>query len=168
MSPWVKRICFTGIVAALTAAMVTTVRAQDTNAAAATTTSKPAKPAAAKKESKAPKELKFSGKVGAIDGSAMTVTLDDSAKHVYQITSETLIFNDGKPAILTDGKAGDPVHGTAKSLEGGKLSALTLSFGAKAETPKPASKPKKKEKAAAETNAPAPPVAPSTNALPTL
>ena len=135
----------------LAATLVAPARAQDTNQAP--TSTKPAKPAP-KKEAKA---LTFTGKIGAMDKVAYTITLDDKAKRVFQISSDTLISKDGKPAIMADGKVGDAVHGTYRKGDDGKLEALILNYGAKAEPAKPTAKPKKTPTAA--TNAPA-----STNA----
>ena len=52
---------------------------------------------------------------------------------VYQITSETKISKDGKPATLEDGVVGEPVTGYVKPSEGGKMAATTVRFGAKAD-----------------------------------
>ncbi len=130
----------------LAATLAAPARAQDTNQAS--TNAKPAKPAP-KKEAKA---LTFTGKIGAMDKVLYTITLDEKAKRVFQISSDTLINKDGKPAIMADGKVGDAVHGTYKKGEDGKLEALILNYGAKAEPAKPAAKTKKTP--AAGTNVP--------------
>ena len=51
----------------------------------------------------------------------------------YQITSETKISKDGKPATLDDGVVGEPVSGYAKPTNDGKMAATTVRFGAKPE-----------------------------------
>ena len=148
---------------AVTAALVIccacalTVRAQDTNAPVKSKE----KPAAKAKEAKPAKEktTTFSGKLGAIDKVMKTITLDDKKKTVIEVTSDSLVTKDGKPAIMTDGTIGEPVNGTAKTLADGKMSALLLNYGKKVTPPKKATKPKKEAKPV-ETNA-APTVAPT-------
>ena len=75
----------------------------------------------------------FHGSLTAVDTGAMTITVDSKT---LQITSETKITKDGKPAVLADGVVGETVGGTYKKAEGGKLNAVTVHFGAKAAKPK--------------------------------
>jgi len=100
-------------------------RAQDnsTNTPAAPAQTEPAKP-------KKHEGLVFRGTVSAVDAKAMTLTV---AKRTFEVTSETKITKDGKPATLEDGVVGEPVTGYVKPAEGGKMAATTVHFGAKAD-----------------------------------
>jgi hypothetical protein len=80
--------------------------------------------AAPKKHSSAP----FHGKLAAVDTNAMTLTV---GKRTFDITSETKITKDGKPATLADGVVGENVSGSYKKSEGDKLTARSVNFGAK-------------------------------------
>ena len=60
-----------------------------------------------------------------MDKTAKTIKVGES---VYQITSETKITKDGKPATLEDGVVGEPVSGYAKPTEDGKMAATTVHF----------------------------------------
>ena len=115
-------------------------------------TNKPAaqkKTAAAKKDTAAKKEAgakpksphPFHGNLAEVDQVAKTIKL---GKSVYQITSETKITKNGKPATLGDGVVGEPVSGYAIPAEDGKMAAKTVSFGPKSEE-KAGEKPKKKK-----------------------
>ena len=93
----------------------------------AQTTNQPAaekKAVVAKKKSAHP----FRGKLAEVDKVAKTIKL---GKSTYQITSETKITKDGKPATLEDGVVGEPVTGYAKPADDGKMAATTVRFGAK-------------------------------------
>jgi len=70
----------------------------------------------------------FHGTVSARDANAMTLTV---GKLTLQVTSETKITKDGKPATLADGVVGEPVRGYYKKDADGKLSATTVHFGSK-------------------------------------
>lgn len=72
--------------------------------------------------------IPFHGKINAVDTSAMTLKV---GARTFEITADTKIFNNGEPATLSDGKVGEPVRGTYKKTEAGKLEALTVHFGAK-------------------------------------
>ena len=77
----------------------------------------------------------FNGKVVAIDAKAMTLTV---GKRTFDVTSETKITKDGKPAILSDITVGDKVGGAYKKTDDGKLAATTINDGKKpGEAPKP-------------------------------
>ncbi|HUA38426.1 MAG TPA: hypothetical protein VMA35_08560 [Candidatus Sulfopaludibacter sp.] len=79
--------------------------------------------------------IPFHGKIDAVDTSAMTLKV---GARIFEITADTKIFNNGEPATLADAKAGEPVRGTYKKTEAGKLEAVTVHLGAKAaQTPKP-------------------------------
>jgi len=101
--------------------------------AAETSTNTPpahAAPAKPKKHETAP----FRGSVSAVDAKAMTLTVGN---RTFEVTSETKITKDGKPAILSDIAAGDKVGGAYKK-DGDKLTATTINVGKKpAEEPKP-------------------------------
>lgn len=90
------------------------------------------KPAAGKKETASKKKSAhpFRGKLVAVDKTAKTIKLGQS---VYQITSETKITKNGKPATLDDGVVGEPVSGYAKPTDDGKMAATTVRFGPKPE-----------------------------------
>ena len=70
----------------------------------------------------------FHGTVSALDANAMTLTV---GKLTVQVTSETKITKDGKPATLADGAVGEPVGGYYKKDADGKLSATTVHFGSR-------------------------------------
>jgi hypothetical protein len=90
----------------------------------------PVPPAATAPQPKA-KSPPFKGKLGAVDKTAKTITLDDKLKRTFQITSETKLMKNGKPATLDDGVVGDPVTGTYQKGDDGKLVAKTVYFGGK-------------------------------------
>src|ERR1017187_8769913 len=123
----VLRIGALGLLAAAIAGTPAQLLAQSTN-----------NPTAAKKTSAAKKEAAtktkgahpFRGKLAAMDKIAKTIKVGES---VYQITSETKITKDGKPATLEDGVVGEPVTGYVKPAERGKMAATTVRFGAKAD-----------------------------------
>jgi hypothetical protein len=100
-------------------------RAQDanTNAPAAADQTAPAKPAR--------HSFVFRGKVGAVDTNAMTFTI---GKRTFDITSETKITKEGKPAVLSDIAVGDKVGGAYKKSENGNLDATTVNDGKKTDS----------------------------------
>jgi len=110
-----KNIAFIALAAAALLAAPAITRAQDA------TTPAPAAPAHNKHG------LPFKGKIAAVDATAMTVTV---GTQVYNITSETKITKDGKPATLADFAVGDMVGGYAKK-NGDKLDATVLHSGGK-------------------------------------
>ena len=132
----ILRIGAVGLLAAAIAGMPAQLLAQTTNTPA------PAKKStAAKKESKKAKGAHpFNGKLAAVDKVAKTIKVGES---VYQITSETKITKDGKPATLEDGVVGEPVSGYVKPAEDGKMPATTVHFGAKGDSKKKDKKEKK-------------------------
>jgi hypothetical protein len=115
------------LLAAAVASLPLQVLAQSTNKPAAEK-----KAAHAKKESSAKKKAAhpFHGKLAEVDKVAKTIKLGEST---YQITSETKITKDGKPATLEDGVVGEPVSGYAKPTEDGKMAATSVRFGGKHE-----------------------------------
>ena len=67
----------------------------------------------------------FHGVLTALDTNAMTLTIE---KRTFDMTSETIVTKNGKPAVLAEGAAGDQVSGTYKKSTGGKLDAVTVRF----------------------------------------
>ena len=83
-------------------------------------------PDAPKTERKA-RSLPFNGKVGAVDKTAKTITLEGKARQrVFQVTSETRISKDKKPAVLDDVQVGDRVGGSARENADGKMELVSL------------------------------------------
>ncbi len=103
----------------------------------------PARALAEEKKSDAPaaaetakpvRGLPFTGKLGAVDKTAKTITIPGKEKsRTFQITSETRMRKADKPAILDDAVVGEDVGGTYRKTDDGKLEALTLRFGPKPE-----------------------------------
>lgn len=92
------------------------LHAQDTNTV--TATNRPPIPSA--------RPVPFRGKVKSIDNTAMTITVET---RTFQITSQTIITKDGKPATFSDAAVGDNVQGSVKRENNGKYTALKLNFG---------------------------------------
>jgi hypothetical protein len=92
--------------------------------------SKAESPEAAKTEKK--RQVPFRGKVSTVDKVAKTIALEGKEKQrVFQITSETKITRDGKPAVFDNVAAGESVGGLARENAAGKLEVVTLNVGAK-------------------------------------
>jgi hypothetical protein len=72
----------------------------------------------------------FRGTLTAVDTNAMTLTV---GKRTFDMTSETIVTKDGKPAVLADGVVGDPVRGAYKKNAKGELDAIAVHFGGNAE-----------------------------------
>jgi hypothetical protein len=88
------------------------------------------KPADAPKAEKKAAGLPFRGKISSVDKAAKTVTLGESEKaRVFQITSETKIYKNKKPATLDDVVAGENVGGYARKNAEGKQEVVTLNTG---------------------------------------
>ena len=77
--------------------------------------------------------LPFRGTLTAVDTNAMTLTV---GKRTFNMTSETIVTKDDKPALLADGVAGEPVRGAYKKNAEGKLDAVTVRFGGTAQSKK--------------------------------
>jgi len=106
-----------------------------TNAPAA----EPKKPKPAKKA--APKIPTLRGTVSSINSTNMTVTVDVKGKEeVVKVTSQTRVFADAKPAILSDGKQGEKIVVEYKTAKDKSKEATALRFGSL--TPKKESAPK--------------------------
>lgn len=120
----IGKLTLAAILAAMVVGMPVQVSAQDkTNA----TPAAPAKP-------KAPG---FRGTLAKVDEAAKTITVENKTKEnrTFQITSDTKIMKDKKPATLADGVVGEPVSGTYTEVDG-KMVAKRVTFGAA--KPKPA------------------------------
>ncbi|MBI3878059.1 MAG: hypothetical protein HY300_19215 [Verrucomicrobia bacterium] len=85
----------------------------------------------------------FTGKVTAVDATAKTVTLSGKTARVLQVSSQTRIEKDGKPATFDDIKVGEEVTGSYKKVED-KLEASLIRIGGPA--PKKKGDDKKEEK----------------------
>ncbi len=117
----IAKIAILSLLAAALVSLPALSRAQETG------TNAPAKP-------RKHEGLVFRGTVSAIDTNAKTLTVET---RTFAVTADTKITRNGKPATLADGVVGEPVSGTYKKADGGKLEAATIHFGAKAGKPKP-------------------------------
>lgn len=116
-----KQITLFAIIAAALVAAPAVLRAED----------KPAAPEASQSADHAAKKkgvVPFHGKVAAVDTTAATVTV---GKTTVNITSETKITKDGKPATLTDITVGEKIGGAYKKDEAGKMNAVSIRIGEK-------------------------------------
>ena len=86
----------------------------------------------------------FRGKLSAIDNKASTITLNNQT---IQITPDTKISRQGKPASLAEGAEGDFVAGTFRKETDGKLKALDLNFAPKHPTQSSTSRTNQTDKA---------------------
>ena len=122
----ILKLSLLGLLAVAVAGTPIALRAQD----AASTNHPAAKP----------RTVPFHGKLKAVDSVAKTITI---GMHAIQITSETKITKDGKPATLADGVVGENVSGHARRAANGKFEAISVNFGenAKAAAPAPNAKP---------------------------
>ena len=90
----------------------------------------PQTPPVKKHIASSPASLTFRGTLTAVDTNAMTLTV---GKRTFNMTSETIVNKDDKPAVLADGVVGEPVRGAYKKNADGKLDAVTIHFGGNAE-----------------------------------
>ena len=111
-----KNLALFAIVAAALVAVPTVIRAEDKPAPAEATAS------AGKKH------LPFVGKVTAVDTTAKTVTVGTKT---YNLTADTKIMKEGKPATLADITVGEMVGGSYKKDDAGKLNALSIRISKK-------------------------------------
>ncbi len=74
--------------------------------------------------------LPFHGNLSAVDTKAMTLSVGTLT---LQVTSDTIITREGKSATLADGVVGERVSGVYKKTSDGKLSAISIHYGAKTE-----------------------------------
>ena len=94
------------------------------SSSAQATTNTPAPPV--KKRTAAPSvAVSFHGVLTAVDTNAMTLTIE---KRTFNMTSETIVTKNGKPAVLAEGAVGDQVSGTYKKNTEGKLDAVAVRF----------------------------------------
>ena len=121
MTKNISKITVLGLFAAALVAMPVLSRAEGTTTPATPDQTAPAKP-------KKHDALPFHGKLSAVDATAKTLTVGTLT---LQITSDTKITKDGKPATLSDGVVGESVGGAYKKTADGKLDAVTVHFGAK-------------------------------------
>jgi hypothetical protein len=119
MTKNISKITILSLFAAALVAMPALSRAEVTNAPAASDQTTQTKPK---------KNPPFHGNLKAVDASAKTITVGTLT---LQITSDTKITKDGKPATLSDGVVGEPVGGAYTKTADGKLNALIVHFGAK-------------------------------------
>ena len=127
MTRKIAKITTLSLFAVAVVAMPVLSRAQDNNAPASPNQTAPAKP---KKHNNPP----FHGKLSAVDTNAKTLTV---GALTLQVTPDTKITKDGQPATLLDGVVGQPVSGSYKKTNDGKLNAVTVHFGVKSgEKPK--------------------------------
>jgi hypothetical protein len=75
------------------------------------------------------KSKPFKGHLKSVDLENKVVVLEGAKAQTFQITSETKISNDDKPAMLKDIKTGDPVTGYAVEIADGKWEARSLFAG---------------------------------------
>jgi hypothetical protein len=77
------------------------------------------------------------GKLGAVDTKNKTITVEGKEKsRTFQVTSQTRIMKDGKPATLEDAKVGEEVGGFATKTGEDKYELRSLRLGAKPEAEK--------------------------------
>ena len=128
MKKQITKLALFSLIAAALVAVPAASRAEDKPAATPATPAAPAAPA--KKHGALP----FHGKIAAVDATASTITVGSLT---LNITSETKITKDGKPATLADFAVGDKVGGSYKK-DGDKLNATVLhpAKGDKAESKK--------------------------------
>lgn len=111
---------------------------------------------AAPADAKAKHGAPFHGTVDALDTNEMTLKV---GTRTFQITSETRIMKDDKPAVLADGVVGQPVTGYYKpDADGAILDASSVYFGTHAKAKAAVHKKKKASEPGATSAAPAPPL----------
>jgi hypothetical protein len=130
MTKTTAKLALVSLLAAFTLGVATPLPAQEKKAE-----NPPASPAKAKRN-----VLPLHGKIAAADKTAMTITIGQST---VQITSDTKIEKDGKPATFDDAKVGEEVVVRYRKDEAGKMVALSVRIGPK---PEKAAKPQKREK----------------------
>jgi hypothetical protein len=83
----------------------------------------PTKPAVAAKSKP------FRGRLKTVDLNAKIIVLEGAKAQTYQITSETRISKDDKPATLNEISVGESVTGFAREIAEGKWEARSLYAG---------------------------------------
>ena len=123
MKKHIAKLSMLTLCAAAILAVPALSRAQDnTNAPAAAAQTPPVK----KHSATSSATLPFRGSLTAVDTNAMTMTVE---KRTFNMTSDTIITKDDKPAVLADGVVGGQVRGAYKKNADGKLDAVTVRFG---------------------------------------
>ena len=138
----IQRLGRTALLAAMIAGLSAQLSAQTTTNKAAPAKKPAVESSEPAKTEKKPSAGPFHGKLAAVDQVAKTITI---GKRTFQITPETRIKKNGKPATLADGVVGEQVSGYVKPTESGKLAATVVTFG-----PKPDSKNTDSKKSSAE------------------
>jgi hypothetical protein len=91
----------------------------------------------AAKTEKAAKRVPFRGKISAVDVIAKTFTLEGKEKpRTFRVTADTRLKKDGKDVSFDDLKVGEILGGQYREGTEGKLEAITVNIGAKAEKEK--------------------------------
>ena len=112
-----KHIAIYALVAAALVAAPAIVRAQDNSH----------KPDATESHKAAKKHgLPFHGKIAAVDTTAMTVKV---GKMTINVTSDTKIFKEGKPAAFSDLTVGEKINGAYQKDDAGKMTASVIHIG---------------------------------------
>jgi len=75
------------------------------------------------------RSIPFRGKVDAVDKAAKTVKV---GTRVFLVNADTKIQKDNKAGTLDDIAVGEPIRGAYRQAEDGKMTAISLSLGAKA------------------------------------
>jgi hypothetical protein len=127
MKASIIRFSLFAFIAAAVATAPNHLMGQTTNKNAAETKTNATNTATAKAAKGGP----FHGKLAAVDKVAKTIVV---GKRTFQVTSETKIKKEGKPATLEDGEVGETVSGYVKPGADGKLTATTINFGPKSVT----------------------------------
>jgi len=93
---------------------------------------KDAKPAdAAPPPAKKTKGMPLNGKVSSVDKTAKTITVGETEKaRVLQVTSETKIYKNNKPATFDDVVVGEKIGAYVRPNAEGKMEIVTLRAGA--------------------------------------
>ena len=125
MTKSVLKLSLLGLLTVALAGLPVGAGAKDTNAPAA---DKPPVKASASKRAKTAK-LPFHGKLKTLDASAKAFTVGE---RMFQVTSDTIVMKDGKPAVLADAVVGEMVSGYFTTGEDGKLNVGRLNIGGKA------------------------------------
>lgn len=92
----------------------------------------------AAKHDKGSRPIPFHGKLASKTDASITV-----GSRTFQVTSETRVVKNGKPATLADGEVGQEVAGSYVEQDG-KLTAKLVRFGGKPEAHKEKAKEEKK------------------------
>lgn len=86
-------------------------------------------PKAADKPDKALASKPFKGKLKSIDAQNRTITLTGAKAQTFQLTAETKIFKDDRPATFADLVIGEALTGNARETADGKWEARSVYGG---------------------------------------